>query len=480
MDPPPSAFPVEFEPVLDVQSGDRDVIPPTQKVCGVVVIRIFLALSLLLVVLSCSGDGEKNVLLITIDTMRADRLGCYGASGMRTPHMDRLARRGALFQECVSPIPETSPAHASILTGLYPKHHGMRQNGVALNQSLPVLPDILGSEGFTTAAFVAGFPLLEKFGFARGFDHYDDYLTDGFTSRDGEVQRTERIAQKVVDAFSFWLEREDGPFFAWIHLFDPHAVYAAPGPYRRMYYNGAERDPENRSLEGVSLPGYLLLGGVTDVEYPVALYEGEVSYVDHQIGRLIDLLRVRGVLARTLVILTGDHGESMNEHGYYFGHSRFLYEPSLHVPLIMHWPGRVPAGVSVDGPVSLVDLVPTILDLLEIDGAGTWDGSSLVPLLFGSTRPSSYMFLERSLLAGGGPGGVRKGDWKFVTTSERGEELYNLENDPGELTNLLSLERERAKELRGVLADWRRDDKPISEILDPRTREVLRGLGYVD
>ncbi|RPJ44531.1 MAG: hypothetical protein EHM19_06615, partial [Candidatus Latescibacterota bacterium] len=223
--------------------------------------------------LSCGGREGPSVLLVTVDTLRSDRLGCYGASGVRTPALDRLGSEGVLFADCFANVPSTGPSHASILTGLYPPRHGVRENAMSLPATIPLLSEELRAAGFTTAAFVSGFPLERRFGFARGFDHYDDRLPDGFTTENGKVRGTERIAEKTIDAFLRWLPGTEGRFFAWVHLFDPHAVYAAPRPFRRMYYRGSERDPANRSLEGVALPAYQMLGGVTDVRFPIALYE---------------------------------------------------------------------------------------------------------------------------------------------------------------------------------------------------------------
>ncbi|MBN1825245.1 MAG: sulfatase [Candidatus Eisenbacteria bacterium] len=431
----------------------------------------------------CAGRERPSVILITIDTLRADRLGCYGAPRTRTHAMDRIAAEGVLFSDCVTPVPSTSPSHATILSGLYPRSHGLRENGAPLGEDVPLLSEAMRREGYATVAFVSGFPLLGEFGFDRGFDRFDDRLVDGFVDRDGERRGTERIAEKTVDAFLVWLEREEGPFFAWLHFFDPHSVYAAPGPFRRMYYDGRERDPANRSLEGIEIPAYHGLAGVTDVNYPIALYEGEVSYTDHQLERLLDGLERRGLADRVLLLVTGDHGESMTEHGYYFGHSHFLYEPSLHVPLLIRWPGRLPEGAIRTEPVSLVDIPATLMDLLSLGAVFPTEGRSLAPLARGEgdTREEA-VFLERPRIRSAGElRGVRSGPWKYLDDPERGEELYRLDVDPEERENLIDTEAEEAARLRRMLEEHMRGDSADEEYtVDEETRKTLRGLGYVD
>jgi len=341
----------------------------------------------------------------------------------------------------------------------------------------------MGAADYGTAAFISGFPLAGRFGFGRGFDHFDDRLPEGFTTRGGETRGTERTAGKTVDAFLRWLGQGRKPFFAWVHLFDPHSVYAAPEPFARMYYGGDERDPENRSLDGIRIPAYHMLTGVTDIRFPVALYEGEVTYTDHELGRLFAALEERSILENTLVVITADHGESLTEHGYYFGHSHFLYEPSLRVPLLIRWPRAVPAGRIVDTPVSLLDLLPSIGDLLGIAMPAACDGRSIAPLIDGSEPGAApvALFLERPLLPSGGLVGLREGDWKYLRAEGGEEELYRLDRDPAELRNLASEESDRAASFRDRLEIWFADAGAAAPIeMDEETREKLRGLGYIN
>jgi arylsulfatase A-like enzyme len=355
----------------------------------------------------------------------------------------------------------------------------VRDNGAVLAPSVPLLSEALRARGYATAAFVSGFPLERRFGFDRGFDHFDDRLTDGFTTADGHVRGTERTAEKTVDAFLRWFPGAKRPYFVWVHLFDPHAAYSAPRPFRRMYYSGSERNPENRSLEGIEIPPYLMLVGVTDVRFPIALYEGEVTYTDHEVGRLLAGLEERGAARRTLVAVVGDHGESMTEHGYYFGHSSFLYEPSTSVPFLLRWPGRVPEGRIVTAPVCLVDLAPTLLGLLGVSTETPADGRSLVPLLGTGSVGDEAMYLERPPLPTGGLFGVREGPWKYVRRDDGAEELYRLDEDPRESRNRAVSDPEEAARLRSLLENRRREaGTQQAPILDEETREKLRALGY--
>ncbi len=430
--------------------------------------------------LCCGGDRRPSVLLVTIDTLRADRLGCYGAGRVKTPILDRLAREGVLFADCSSVIPETSPAHVSILSGLLPKDHGTRQNGVAVDTSVAMLPAILRRAGYVTAGFVSGFPLTSKFGFSTGFDLFDDHMVDGYTSHNGVIEGVERSAEKTTDSFLFWLRKVDRPFFAWVHYFDPHSAYAPPGPFRRMYYSGDERDLRNRSLENIPIPSYLMLNNVTDIDYPVALYEGEVSYTDHELGRLLDGLAGKGILDDMLIVVVGDHGESLTEHDYYFGHSRFLYEQSLHVPLLFRWPGVIPEGEIVEEPVSIIDVARALLDLLGRGDALPSAAPGIVPLIDGARRAPSPLFLERSVLAGPGMSAVRTGSWKLIHSPESGEELYDLAADPAESRNAVDTNPARAAALRALLDRWSAGLPGRSDILDEKTREMLKGLGYLN
>ena len=267
------------------------------------------------------GRDIRNVLLISIDTCRADSLGCYGNSSQATPNVDALARDGVLFKSVITPFPMTLPAHCSMLTGTYPETHGVRANVGRLGDANVTLAKILRTAGYQTAAFVGGFPLAARFGLNQGFQTYDDQFHQG---KDGD--EPERKAEEVSRPAMAWLEEHgDQPFFLFLHYYDPHFPYDPPPPFP-------------------------------------STYAGEIAYVDMSIGTVMDKLRTLGLYDNTLVIVAGDHGEGLGEHGE-TEHGFFIYQSTLHVPLMVRTPkGRV-KGSQVDENVSLVNIVPTVLGL---------------------------------------------------------------------------------------------------------------------
>jgi arylsulfatase A-like enzyme/Tfp pilus assembly protein PilF len=395
--------------------------------------------------------GPSNVLLITIDTLRSDYVGYAGSGKVKTPHLDRLAAEGVSFTRTRSPVPLTLPAHASILTGAYPPAHGVRVNGRdRLSEENETLAEILKEKGYTTAAFVSAFVLDRRFGLAQGFDVYDDQLSTDV--RLLENIDAERNAAAVQSSFSGWLSRQPPePFFAWLHVYDPHAPYAAPEPYRGQYAT----DP----------------------------YAAEVAYTDAMIGRALEDLESRGLLERTLVAVVGDHGEGLGEHGE-DTHSVLIYNSTLSVPFLLYAPGLIEGGGRVDAVTRTVDLAPTLLDYLGLEKTLA-QGRSLRPLIEGSEMEEAPVYGE-SLYAS-----VHLG-WSELRALERdgfryidapGPELYDLGADPGERENLLLSRKGVARDMRDELArmageleaDARREQAP----LDDETEARLKSLGYV-
>jgi arylsulfatase A-like enzyme len=275
-------------------------------------------------------DSGLNVLIITLDTTRADRLGCYGYEGARTPRIDALAAAGVLFEDAYCPTPLTLPSHASLFTGTDPYLHGVHNNGTyVLGPELATLAEILKSAGCETAAFTASFSVDSRFGLDRGFDVYDDTFQEGAPFK---AINSERRAGEVFDAFRDWMEqRESGRFFAWVHFFDPHLPYDPPSPYREQFADD--------------------------------LYDGEIAYMDVHVGRIVDLLERQGLLHSTLLVLAGDHGEAFGEKGE-SGHGVFIYDGTMKIPLIFHAPENLPRGRTVRTRARLIDVFPTVLDLL--------------------------------------------------------------------------------------------------------------------
>jgi arylsulfatase A-like enzyme/Flp pilus assembly protein TadD len=389
-----------------------------------------------------------NILLVTIDTLRRDRVGAFGDRRGLTPTLDRLAAGGIRYTQAFSHVPMTLPAHTSILTGMTPRHHGVRNNTTfRLDERVPTLATALKAAGYRTGAFVGAFVLDGRFGLSRGFDEYNDRL--GHPDRP-TFQIAERRASDVVSAAGSWILAEGAgthsapastrsPWFAWVHLFDPHAPYDAP--------TGARAD--------------------------LAPYDAEVAYTDAMLGQFLDRLRAAGALDRTLVVVTADHGESLGEHGE-TTHGLFAYNATIAVPLIVNGPGLAPG--EVDAPVAHADLMPTILDLLGSPIPENLDGQSLVRTP-ASDRPIYFEALDASLTRGWAPlTGVIQNVWKFIDLPDA--ELYDLTADPGELRNRASSDP-RAEALKRSLrlaAGSERSAPAAPRDSDAAAR--LRSLGY--
>ena len=422
-----------------------------------VLILAFLALASA----SCGGAPEvdlssHNLLLITIDTLRADRLGSYGYEDGATPHLDRLAQNGVRFENVYSPVPLTLPTHSVLFTGRNPLATGVRINGVHyLDEAAVTLAERFKDGGFDTAAFVAAYVLISRFGLDQGFDEYEDSLAiDDLFRFTSELR-----ADEVYRRFAGWLERRgeanDGKrFFAWLHFYDPHLPYDPPAPYAG--------------------------------EFPRSPYDGEIAFVDATVGRILDDLETAGLLDSTAVVVTSDHGEAFGEHVEQ-GHGLLTYDETLRVPLILHAPTALPRGLTVSEPAGLVDLMPTLLGLFGLEPAAT-DGKDLRPLLDGAQRPGPGLYFES--LAG-----VDEKSWaprtgivarghKYIDVPR--PELYDLEADPLERRNLLATPDRSAAEMRedleGRLADLvaggRADAAPSRE-LDAEDRRHLAALGYL-
>jgi|SRR5579872_2677014 len=383
----------------------------------------------------------SSVVIITLDTTRADRLPVYGFGGLATPAIDGLASHGVVFDDAVTVAPLTLPAHASLLTGLYPANHGVRENaGRALDQSHATLAGILHDRGFHTAAFVGSIVLHHDRGLARGFDVYDD------GSADGNPVPQRRQGSQVVDRARAWIDHlDDRPFFLWVHLYDVHAPQTLPMEVRRAY---GDR------------------------------YEGGLAYVDVQIGRVLEALERRHRLSNAVVVLAGDHGESLGEHGEQ-EHGIFLYQSTLRVPLIICAPGIIARRITA--AASLVDVVPTVLQLLGIGTHVPHDGISLVPALTGGGLPRRAIYAESLYAAHFGWGPlrmIREGEFKFIDAAK--PELYDLERDPDEQQNLAGEHLGTASALYRTLQDMNADGTSQGgSRLPPDRLEALNALGYV-
>ncbi len=394
-----------------------------------------------------------NLLFITLDTTRADRLGCYGYSEAATPTLDRLAAAGVRFERAYSPAPLTLPTHTSLFTGLYPPEHGLRTNGRGrLDEKLPTLPALLQAAGYDTAAFVSSFVLDGRFGLGRGWAKYDDGQLSRMPSELDALQR-QRGAREVVDAALDWFQkRSSKPFCLWVHFYDPHFPYDAhPDEFGDRF-----RDRP---------------------------YDGELAAVDVQIARLLAALETAGQREKTWVIVLGDHGEGFGDH-VERTHGYTLYDSTQRVPLLMEWPGHIAAGQEVNKPVSLVDVLPTVLEQLRLRRPVDLKGRSLAPAFAGKPldeRPCYGMTDDPFLQNGWSPlRSLVQGRWKFIRTKH--PELYDLQADPGETRNLFGTEPQEAARLDKLLADFEgqlveRTAKPVQ--LTPREQKALESLGYL-
>jgi arylsulfatase A-like enzyme/Flp pilus assembly protein TadD len=391
--------------------------------------------------------ADQNILLVTIDTLRADALSSYGGPA-RTPNLDRLAGHGARFTFAHSHTVVTLPSHTSILSGLLPYEHGMRDNsGFRVRPGTPTLATRLKARGFATGAFVGGFPLTKRFGLTPGFDVYDDQMPE--TRGAIEISMPERRADAVVTRALDWIGRQSTHFFAWVHVFDPHSPYRPPDRFA--------------------------------AEYSAQPYYGEVAFVDQALGPLFD--RLATLPRPTLVIVTADHGESLGEHGE-LTHGMFAYEATLHVPLIVARvdPARAPRdGLVIDAPVRHIDIAPTVLDAVGADADPKLPGSSLLPVIAGERRgdrPTYFESMTYNLVRGWAPlRGVVAERTKYVDLPI--PELYDLAGDPKETRNLASRARDRLTVLSHLLRTYNVDppNRPGRESAE--TAAALKSLGYI-
>ncbi len=452
-----------------------------------------------------------NVLLITIDTLRADHLGCYGNDAIRTPAIDGIAAAGILFRKTTSSVPLTLPSHTSILTASYPPIHGVRDNArYRFEQSMPTLTEILKDAGYVTAAFISAFVLDSRFGLDRGFDLYDDQIQNPayffffsssppFTLAAGSKllglappYKPERKADRTTDAAIAWLEKNhDKRFFMWIHYFDPHGPLNPPPPYDTLYLNPDvdRREFVDNIKRYIALQGQLDSSGLSagEIEAIRTLYRGEVTFTDYHIGRLLNAMKESGIYDRTLIVLTADHGQSISEHNY-MGHSTELFGEIVRVPLIIHYPYRFEPGIEIAHLARSIDIMPTILDILDIDHSETGQGRSLLPLIEISwskdTDPQVYLETLHPQIKKNRLFGIVSGDYKYIRSLEGDrEELYRITSDPGETNNLAESETARRDSLRAELMSLMEEMETHAasrEIpLDRETTEAMKALGYI-
>lgn len=454
------------------------------------------------------AEGKRpNLLLITVDTLRADHLSSYGYRLPTSPNLDRFAEDGVRFADATVPWPKTWPAVASMLTGKYPVTTGVRlYPRRPLPQDHDTLAELLGRSGYETAAVVANVNASSKFGFDQGFDTFVESWEEGlqqatgrtdFESDPGEVKQFTG-ARVVTNQALTLLEDLAGeqPFFLWLHYIDPHGPYRPPAEYASLW----EGEYPVSEVPFEAIPLYQRQrdeqgNPITDISHYIANYDREIRFFDDQLERLLAEVARRDLRQDTLIVLTSDHGESLDDDQYLLEHGAAPYQPTAGVPLVFVFPGRVPKGRVVDVPVGLIDLLPTLFDVLGLEVPASAQGESLVATWSEErTPPAEYVFMESgsyepSQLS------VRKGKWKLARLRaardrmqfDREEfELYDLDADPGEDIDRSSEHPDIVAELRRALDRWRAEtpaydgpEQAAMKELDERTHSMLRALGYV-
>ncbi len=452
-----------------------------------------------LVIAAGSGTGcrrapaQPNVILLTIDTLRADHLGVYGYPRDTSPNLDAMARAGIWVERCYTQSVTTRASHATMFTGCGPRTHGVLSNREQYPDR-PSLMTALRARGYSTAGFVSSVVLNARFGVQKQLDHFDDAAT---TTELNRANMAERPARDTVAAALAYIEAREKtrPFFVWIHLIDPHGPYAAPVEPDR-FVGDAHAKPGLRSLPlgGTNvgfgeIPFYQILHGVRDPDYYIARYDAEIRYADQAVGELVARLSALDLYDDMLMVVTSDHGEILDEptHRRFFSHGLNAYEEVSRIPLIVHEPGgtRRLARLDRSAPALSVDLAPTMLDLVGVEAPSEFEGRSMLraPRAVDEVAPSLGSHgspdIERQM---GTQFSLRRGPFRYVRNSIDGsEELYDHRSDPGEAANVAATVPETLTELRRLLADVMArpaTQNPASDV-SPEERERLRALGYV-
>ena len=419
------------------------------------------------------ADKPLNVLLIAIDSLLATHMSCYGYQHLTTPHIDRFATEGVLFERNYSPHVPTTSAYATMLTGMDCFSHevvALRHRG-GLTEKVQSLPEILRRHGYaSTCVGFTGNPS------SRGFDEYLDYKAWG-TWDERPLRKAENLNAVAIPELER-LAGQDQPWLLFLRHMDPHAPYLPPAPYDRAFYGGDECDPNNKSMEPVfsfkpfcDFHASWLPEGITDKDYVIAQYDGEVAYMDACIQRIFARLEGLGLAENTLVVLNGDHGETLYDHECWFDHHG-IYDVTLHVPLILRLPGVLPAGKRVSGYAQHQDLTPTILELLGLDEDLPFDGRSLLPLIDGS-RASNWSEFYLTECTWMRKHGWRTPEWKLIIALEPDfhfkpeVELYNLIEDPDENNNLAEERPEVVTYLRARMETWIKKREEAEGVTNP-------------
>ncbi|MBT3221968.1 MAG: sulfatase, partial [Proteobacteria bacterium] len=460
-----------------------------------------LSFLLALLLVGCGGKEApepalQHLIVISIDTLRADYLGTYGNTWVQSPHLDQLASESVVFDQHISVAPTTVASHAALFTGTYPHTHGSPRNGFPVAQENLMLAEVLGGAGFETAAFIGGYPLAKRFGFNQGFDLFDmsfDPRTAGL-----KVYGSQRSAENLTDSVIKWVSqrgRSDKPFFLFMHFFDVHAPYMAPPPYTTMYRQNTNADIKGTVEDTYRVKAALRRHRPGSRQQSAALaeqYAGEVTYVDAQIGRLIAELDHLELLDQSAIVITADHGETMDEHPQIEGwdHGYGVFDTTLHTPLIIRLPGKKHGGRRLAGLVGNIDVMPTLLELFGVPVPKRVEGTSFLPALEGrpheyrkelfveATKPSTKEYEEgRQWLNEMKQRGIRTEEYKLIHNPMKDKvKLYDLNNDPAEDAPLLD---GPIDDLKARLDNWHQSMVPLGSKQDRSSEslELLEALG---
>jgi len=457
--------------------------------------------------------NRPNVLLITIDTLRADHVGTFGYPVKTSPQIDSLASRGITFTNCMAQWPKTWPSMASLLTGAYPKTTGMRYKHSYMPSSLTLLSHIFRSAHYKTGAVVSNFHIGKTYGFHQGFDFFlESWEKKWKEEKEQKVFINKRPKVKnytnatiVTDQALSWLDNLESrdKFFLWLHYMDPHGPYRPPKKYESYFLNSPSYP--SHIIDRKNIPKYQRHHNektgkiIVNIDHYIRRYDQSIRYNDDEIGRLLERMSTRGQLKNTVIVLTADHGESLGEHNCYFRHGIFSYQASAHVPLVILYPNKLPKRLRITHPVGLIDVAPTLLELAHLTIPDQFEGQSLLYLV---KDPSGKTFRKAVFMESGrNPKKpqltIRSGPWKLIDVLNKKTRrlmggakryLFNIDKDPGETKNLIDQHAALTKKLSRELWQWYKPKSPgpkEEEKIDVNSfkkeeKEMLRSLGYLN
>ena len=466
----------------------------------------FLLLAAVATICACGCDNRRqadapprpNVVLISVDTLRADHVGCYGYAREATPELDKFAERSVRFANAFAQASWTLPSHMCMMTSQYPHIHGVETDKQALADETVTVAEVLGEHGYETGAVISWTFVSKKYGFAQGFDEFEELLPPPHLVN-SETTASYK-AEEVTNHAIRWLQRErDKPFFLFVHYFDPHINYAPPPPFDRMFvenYQGLRRGSFKWLRQHIrGARGRPATISDEDLKYVEGLYDGEIRYTDTHVGRLLAAIEAQVGLEDTLIIFTSDHGEEFNDHGSMEGHQWTLYDEVLHVPFLVHLPGDRNAGTVIDTPIELIDIPTMVCGVLRVPTPAGFQGLDRLNLLAGEDEALAPRRMFAEIDRHNRKQSLRTERYKLIHTDDigvnkrgipvtPGYELYDLAADPAEQENLFDASNAEHEALVKILEDWKATTAPTPgairtvELSDAERRRI-ESLGYV-